>query len=72
MHGRWWRRPPGVRLAEPWWDLSDGRRQDLAQPGTTGLWILATAPELVDSDDRLIGRSAGWRRHDPVQRLPAA
>ena len=49
----------GLRLAESWWDLSDGRRQDLAQAWHDRAVDLGYgALQLVDSDDRLIGRSA--------------
>ena len=48
-----------LRLAEPWWGLSDGRRQDLAQAWHDRAVDLGYgALQLVDSDDRLIGRSA--------------
>jgi len=48
-----------LRLAEPWWGLSDGRRQGLAQAWHDRAVDLGYgALQLVDSDDRLIGRSA--------------
>ena len=48
-----------LRLAQPWWGLTEGRRQELAQAWHDRAVDLGYgALQLVDSDDRLIGRSA--------------